>query len=98
MTEQAVRKDNALLLRFKAEDGPAGLSRETAEELATRLGLNLTGFLHMAMKRLQADMTPGAERGEDDDAVLAEGDLTLDELPGPNILDRIAQAKQNPAA
>lgn len=67
-------KPDQLLFRFRPADSGNGISRETLGRLAEYLGLSETQAMHLALKKLAAEVLPAYEA---DDGELNEEQLEV---------------------
>jgi hypothetical protein len=64
----------ALLFRFRARDTAYGVTRKTAHELATHLGMSETQVLHVALAKMAQNHLPAYEQ---DDGPLTDRQMSV---------------------
>ncbi len=53
-----------LLVKFQNKDSELGVTRDTLQQMATKLGLTETSVIHLALVRLAKDTLPAYEADE----------------------------------
>lgn len=88
---QADASSDALLFRYKAENSPSGVTRQTAQEMAKRLGLKETAMIHFALRSLCRQLFPAYDPDVEEvpDEGIAQLRARFPGLNGEDLLNKL---------
>ena len=72
-----------ILLAFKQQDTPTGVTRETVKQMAEVTGLNETAIIHLALARMAQETIPMYEPDDGPRVECRPGPRRLGVVPGP---------------